>query len=678
MFKLSRQFLFASLIGNLLLIIGLTAYYRHLAFRDLIDHEMRANQNLTQAIANTIWPRYSSLINDSRGATREKLLLHPEMTALQQDVFEKMKGLNIAKVKIYNLDGLTVFSTELEQIGEDKSHNAGFQDALHGRAVGDLTFRDRFDAFEGVIHNRNLVYSYIPIYSDDPGRAAAVFEVYSDVTELVAHLERTQWSIIFGVLTGLALLYLFLFVLVQRVDRLISRQAEERLVNEERIRFQAHHDVLTSLPNRLNFSERLDQSLKLAKRTARIVAVMFIDLDRFKWVNDSLGHDAGDNLLQLVAKRFKTCIRESDLLFRVGGDEFTVILQNLEQSEEAAWVARRIINAMLEPIRIGEHEIVLGASIGITTFPNDANTAEQLVKNADTAMYLAKESGRNRFEFYTDAISQKVTERLALEQGLRQALQKNEFTLHYQPRVAFDGRPIGCEALLRWNHPRLGLLEANRFIDLLEDSGLIIAVGEWVLRTACAQNKAWQTMGLPLLRVSVNVSSRQFRHDKFISTVRAALRDAGLAAEYLEIELSENVLIKQRDFAITRINELKQLGVFLSIDDFGAGYSSLSYLREFPVDILKLDRSFLARSDDQRNRAIIHAIAGLATSLRMGFVVEGVERAEQAALLGGMECNELQGFLFSKPLPPEQLSALLRGEKDGAYTDTLSKGYTVA
>lgn len=656
-FRLSRYYSIASLVGIASVVIMLTLFYRQLAVDDLMQNELRNNAIATRALAAATWPQIEGFVERSTLIPPGQLAAQPEVAQFRRSVLEKMKGLTMVKVKLYNTKGMTVFSTDAKQIGEDKSANTGVRSALQGRVSGDITFRDRFDAFEGSISNRNLVYTYVPVFADDGLDVQGAFEVYTDVTELVERLDKTQWRIVVGVSASLGLLYLFLFLIVRRADGIILGHEHERLENERRITHQAYHDALTGLPNRANFGERIDEAVKLSRRSGRAIGLMFIDLDRFKWVNDSLGHDAGDQLLRIIAQRLSACLRESDMLFRMGGDEFTVILNSLAHNEDAAYVARKIIAATAEPVQLFEHTVIVSASIGISIFPVDAEDAPKLVKNADAAMYLAKESGRNRFEFYNTSMGREARIRLDTEIGLRRAVHNEEFCLHYQARFSSTGDMTGVEALLRWNHPESGLQLPKQFLGVLEDTGLIVAVGEWVLRNACAQARAWHDEGRTTLRVAVNISPRQFRQEGFIATVRAALTAARLAPRFLELDLTEGLLVGHSGKSIAMLGELKALGVKLTIDDFGAGYSSLSYLRQYPVDFLKLDPAFLKGvSPHSRESAIVGAVSNLASSLGMGLVAEGVEDAGQAMYLRSHFGCEMQGKFLSEPVSATQFA----------------------
>jgi diguanylate cyclase (GGDEF)-like protein len=660
-FKLLRFFSLTSLVGIAVVTAALIATYRELTVRHLVDHEGRANAALTQAFANVVWDRYRLFVLGSAGRSREALLADPSLATLRADVLTKMRGLQVAKIKIYNLAGVTVFSTDQRQIGEDKSKNAGFLSARDGEVVSNITYREKFDAFEGVISNRDLIASYVPVRSAANAPVEGVFEVYSDVTELLQIQRRAQWQVAGIVFALLALLYLFLHFVVRRADRTIARQEQERTVAEERVRHQAYHDALTGLPNRAYFAERLAESILLAERHGHHCALMFIDLDRFKIVNDSLGHDAGDELLRTVAGRLQASLRDSDLLFRMGGDEFTVILPHIAAPEDAALVARRLHDVLISPIPVHEHELTVGATIGIAVYPDDGERADVLLKNADAAMYSAKQRGRGGHAFYRGEMNQRAMQRLDLEAALRKGFRDGEFTLHYQPRMATASRRVvAVEALLRWNSPSRGMVPPGDFIDVLEDTGLMLIVGEWVLRSACGQASRWQQAGMETLRVSVNVSALQFQGANFVAMVERVLADTGVPPGLVELELTESMLIENIEHARRTIDRLRGLGLRIAIDDFGTGYSSLNYLRHFQVDYLKIDRSFVTDiASNPRDRAVAVAITELARALGMTVVAEGVETSQQAAFFSSIHCGELQGFLFSKALPVDRLEVFL-------------------
>jgi diguanylate cyclase (GGDEF)-like protein len=424
----------------------------------------------------------------------------------------------------------------------------------------------------------------------------------------------------------------------------------------------AEHDFLTGLPNRMLLNDRVGQAIALATRYTKKVAVLFLDLDGFKHINDSLGHPIGDKLLQSVAKRLVDCIRGSDSVSRQGGDEFVLLLLELERAEDAAVTARRMLEAVAQPHTIDQHELHVTASIGLSIYPDDGLDAETLIKNADTAMYQAKENGRRSFQFFKPAMNVRAVERQFIEEGLRRALERQEFALHYQPTVnLMTGAITGAEALIRWTHPTRGSIAPAQFIPVAEDCGLILPIGAWVLREACAQAQAWMDAGLPIMSMAVNVSAMEFRDKNFLDGLFAILSETGLDPRSLELELTESVLMKHAEFTASVLQILRKRGVQVAVDDFGTGYSSLSYLQKFPVDALKIDQSFVRQiSTSGDDTTIVKAVIGMARSLKLRVIAEGVETLDEVAFLRAYRCEEAQGYYFSRPVLPQQFAMLLR------------------
>jgi diguanylate cyclase (GGDEF)-like protein/PAS domain S-box-containing protein len=449
---------------------------------------------------------------------------------------------------------------------------------------------------------------------------------------------------------------------------IVCRDVTESQAMARQIAHSAEHDDLTGLPNRLLLTDRLSQAINTARRHDTRIAVLALDLDGFKHINDSLGHSAGDKLLQYIAHRLVNCVDSADTVSRHGGDEFVVLLSDVQQPESAAVMASKLLAAVAAPLTIEQHELHITTSIGVSVYPDDGADAETLIKNADTAMYQAKENGRRGFQFFKAAMNARAVERQFIEEHLRRALVHQEFTLYYQPKVHLaTGMITGAEALVRWNHPERGLLAPVDFIPIAEDCGLIVPIGKWVVREACRQARAWLDAGLPRLTIAVNISAIEFRDGNFLDSLFATLDTTGVDPSTLELELTESVFMKDVESTAAILQSLRQRGVRVAIDDFGTGYSSFSYLRKFPIDTLKIDQSFvrqiIAGSDDA---AIVTAVISMARTLRLWVIAEGVERQEELEFLRTQHCDDAQGYLFSKPVPAAVFVNLLKNSMPGA------------
>jgi diguanylate cyclase (GGDEF)-like protein len=442
------------------------------------------------------------------------------------------------------------------------------------------------------------------------------------------------------------------------------RESESKLEHARRVEYLAYHDGLTGLPNRSMFSKLLSQRISEARRYDRQLAVAFLDLDRFKQINDTLGHEAGDQLLQEVATRLQGCVRDSDTVARLGGDEFVVLLPELEDGKCAATVAHKVLAVIGKAFTLIGHEFRVTASIGISVYPQDGQDEQTLTKNADIAMYQAKAEGKNNFQFYSEKLNANSLERLTLESSLRHALERDEFRLHYQSkRDIRSGRIAGVEALLRWEHPDLGTVTPMQFIPVAEETGLIVPIGKWVLKTACLQSMAWQNEGLPPLSIAVNMSARQFSDEYLLQDLESILEATGMNPQLLELELAESLLIHDVENTLRILTGLKSLGVRIAVDDFGTGYSSLATLQRFPLDTVKIDRSFIGDlAGPSENAALADAIVAMGKSLSLTVIAQGVETKEQADFLRAHACDELQGFYFNRPLPAHQFAQLMRAQ----------------
>jgi diguanylate cyclase len=496
------------------------------------------------------------------------------------------------------------------------------------------------------------------------GMAAARFA--PDTICLTGSLVDNSWMA--GTLAGTTFLILCVTLVLSLLDaRMATKTAKMadslQRANDELQRL-ALQDPLTKLPNRLLLEDRIGQAIAHAGRSKLESAVLFVDLDRFKSVNDSLGHVVGDELLRAVAQRLQSLMRAEDTVSRLGGDEFVILLRQVADSDDAFAVAKKLLAVLSEPFRVHDHELYITASIGVSLFPPHGDSAEMLVIRADAAMYHAKQDGRNTCRVFAADMDTFFPERLMLENDLRRALAAREFELHYQPKVDIISDSVrGMEALLRWRHPKRGMVSPDEFIPLAEDTGLMVSIGRWVIEEACAQNAAWQKAGLPKLRVAVNISAVQFRQKELLETIAGALAASALAPECLEVEITESVVMQNASEAIVTLEKLSKMGVHVSIDDFGTGYSSLSYLKRFPIDKLKIDRSFIRDiSSDMDDAAIVRATIGLAHNLRLKVIAEGVETEDQLHFLRSLGCDEYQGYYKSRPLPPSEFERSIRND----------------
>ncbi len=475
-------------------------------------------------------------------------------------------------------------------------------------------------------------------------------------------MKQTLYILLSGTMVLLLLEGLFLFRPAARDLRLqweekIGSFQSEKEEDAKKLQYLARYDPLTGLINRTLFADRLDNAITRAKRNWGMVALMFLDVDGFKGINDRFGHATGDELLKEVANRISASVRESDTVARLGGDEFTVILEGIHHVDDVGRIASKILEAVSTPYRIAGRDLIITTSIGVAIYPIDGESIEELLKGADIAMYSAKENGRNQYQYFTSSMRDATSERLQIIDGLRHAIDEpDQFVLHYQPKVDISRHEVvGVEALIRWNHPEWGIVSPGKFIPIAEETDLIVQIGDWVIREACTQMASWAESGLDAMSVSVNVSSRQFRHGDLVATVGSALADSGLAAHQLDVEITESTLLADVDTATEALERLRAMGVRVSVDDFGTGYSSLSYLKRLPIDSLKIDRAFVNDiTDDGDGFAISAAIISLARALKLDVVAEGAETAEQVESLRRLGCKKIQGFYFSKPLPARQ------------------------
>ena len=689
MFNLSRYFSTVSFILIVMAAGVLGPLYRLLSVQQMTELAEHRNIAMAQVFQNSLGVPLANLMNVSLGRNADFLKNAVESEQLQSSVAALMRNTSVVKVKIYNRLGITVFSTEKDQVGENQLSNPGFRSAISGKVASELTHRNMIDTFEGVRSDIDVLASYIAIVGKD-GSTDGVFELYQDVTPFITQLQRSLWWVTACVFAVFMALYLLQFLVVRRAQGILEEQEgrikaardtleiqvdarteelrransqlkaeiSERRQAESKLNYLAYHDPLTGLANRRCFIERLEESLRESGQHGQQLAVLFIDLDQFKQVNDSLGHGVGDELLVAVATRLSEHVRLIDMLARLGGDEFICLMEAVRSEDEVAILAREIIAAFEAPFGLGEHELFLSASVGISLFPGDAENMIDLMRNADTAMYRAKAIGRGQYHFYTPEMTRDAKARIRMENLLRRALDNGELAVHLQPQVdTKTGDLVGAEALLRWNNLELGQVVPSCFIPLAEESGIIIPLGNWVLRETCRQIMAWRRSGFNLPQVSVNLSVKQLERPEFIETLGDILDETGMDAGCLKLEVTESVVMEVGD-ASGLLQRLRDFGISLALDDFGTGYSSLSYLKILPIQQLKIDQSFvMGIGRNPGDEAIIRTVMELATRLGFEVVAEGVETTEQAAFLAKVGCQQLQGYLHGRAVAPDEFRA---------------------
>ncbi|MBL8429697.1 MAG: EAL domain-containing protein [Dechloromonas sp.] len=689
MFNLSRYFSTVSFILIVLAAGVLGPLYQKLSLQQMQDLAEGRNLAMAQVFQNSLRDSLDTLMSDSVGQNPEFLMGSEEVRRLRAEVLGLMHNTAIVKIKIYNRLGNTVFTSDVGKAGDSSLGNPGFRSAITGAVSSNLTHRDSIDSFEGTQAEVDILASYIPIRGKDQS-VEGVFELYQNVTPFVVQLNRNMWMVTGGVALVFAALYFMQFLVVRRAQGILEDQEgrisaacdtleiqveartdelkrtntqlegeiAERRQAQSKLNYLAYHDPLTGLSNRRSFIERLEESLRESARRDERLAVLFIDLDQFKQVNDSLGHGVGDELLISVAARLSEHVRLIDMLARLGGDEFICLMEGVRGEDEVEILAREIVGAFELPFVLGDHELYLSASVGICLAPEDGNSVLDLMRNADTAMYRAKAAGRGNFHFYTPEMTRDAQERIRMENLLRRALDNGELSVHLQPQVETrSGRLVGAEALVRWNSPELGLVMPMRFIPLAEDSGLIVGLGNWVLRETCRQVMQWRKSGFELPQVSVNLSVKQLERPEFIDVLTRILEETGMDAPSLKLELTESVVMAVGQ-SFELLERLRDLGIRLSLDDFGTGYSSLSYLKMLPVQQLKIDKSFVdGIGKNSGDEAIIRTVMELARSLDFEVIAEGVETVEQSEFLQRLGCDQLQGHLHGKAMPAPEFRA---------------------
>lgn len=650
---------------GLVMVTGILGYlYREQEIGNLITLATSKNEALAQVFSNENWPEISPYFADAQVLDNRELRQHTGSRQFDKVIRTKINKLGIHRVSVLALNGKTIFSTNPRQLGVSQNTNPQYQQARQGIAASRLVHRELVTSLEEIKLDRHLVISYLPVRQPGDMKVEAVLEIHLDVTHFVQRINDNISLAYFTIVLLLILLIAVFFVLANRAETVIKNLMITISQQEKFIEHQGYHDMLTGLPNRILFRERLESAMQVCQSQELLLAVLFIDLDHFQKVNDALGHAVGDRVLLEVSGRLKACVRSGDTVARIGGDEFVLILEGITVLDEAEEVARQIVTTVSEPIVMEDKEFFITPSIGIALYPFDDDDVNSLLKKANSAMYKAKNAGRNTFRYFAESARRQLASRFSIENALRRALERDEFKLHYQPVVqAITGKILAVEALLRWQSADVGVISPMEFIPMLEETGLIIPVGQWVLEHACQQNVLWQQRGIRDLKINVNMSAKQLLHKNLMKQVNEALDNSGLRPHLLDLEITESLLIDDFSNTIQILDLLNETGISLSVDDFGTGYSSLSYLKRMPVDTLKIDQSFVrditVNIDDA---AIVEAICALSKSLRFKVTAEGVENAQQLEYLRRVGVTAVQGYMFSRPMSAEDLEPLLLRE----------------
>ena len=658
MVKSNRYLIIASAIG-IVAIVCLMIHYRQLALSSLVDHENRSNVALTKVLSNVIWSKYGDLFDTDDVKIRETVEKHQKIQQLDAEVKLLMRGSNLIKVKMYNQKGLTVYSTDLSQINQDKSDNAGFLSAKEGKTASNITFRDQFDSFEGMLSNINVVSSYIPIGSRSQGESEAVFEVYSDVTELMHQIQRIQWQIIIGVLGSVALLYMLLITNSRRLDRIEAARLEETLLYEAQIRYQASHDSLTGLINRHEFERRAERLISTIQDHKAEHALCFMDLDQFKIVNDTCGHIAGDEMLRQLGYVLENAVRKSDTLARLGGDEFGVLLENCTQKQ-----ALRMATELQEAIQDfqfswGEQTFRIGVSIGLVSITETTPSLVELLKHADAACYVAKDLGRNRIHVFHPGDTE-----ISLRHGemqwvarINHALEDNHFMLYAQNIVPLDKRPdMQYELLLRMLDENGNIIPPGAFLSAAERYDLMDKLDAWTIESALKLMVSNPVFVDQVNFISINLSGQSLTKMKFLNSIIARIKEAKIDACKICFEITETAAISNFKVATTFISKLRKLGCHFALDDFGSGLSSFGYLKNLQVDYLKIDGMFVKDMvNDPMGHAIVKSINDIGHVMGMKTIGEFVENDDVKETLKIIGVDYAQGYGIGRPEPFDQI-----------------------
>lgn len=661
-FRLLSYFGFTSLFGFLIVLVPLLYFYRESSIDNLKKHTTEDNINITRILTNTVWYEYIGYFKNISETRNIGHFDDSDYRKIKDEINRQTTGLKVVKVKIYDKKGIVVFSNDPIEVGEDKLDDEGLSLSISSnKPVSEIFLENQIDSFEKKVVDKNIISSYVPIHEKGGNNIVGVFEVYYDVTSYVDESNSDTLRIVAVVAGSLSFLYFFMFFVIRRADAALKIQESELEMEHEAIlNYQALHDHLTGLGNRLNFTKILDSLLFSMDVDEQKCAVLCFGIDGIKAINDSLGHQSGDATINEVARRLQAIFSDAELICRLGGDEFAVVITDLKNDVEFEQIIAEVEKTQkaisFEPITFNGNEISVSTSVGVSIFPEDGKNVDEILQSSERALAHAKKSGRGGYQFHASEMNARAMDMLMLERELRKALVEEQFVLFYQPKINIHtGAIVGAEALIRWNHPSRGLVGPGQFIEVIEERGLVIPLGEWVLREACRQNSAWQKAGMAHMPIAINLSAAHFNKASLISDVKKALIESSLDPECLELELTESSFMKDTQSSVAVMNGIREIGVFLALDDFGTGYSSLSQLKGLPLHNLKLDQSFVrGLPADRDDLAICTAVIAMGNALEMKVIAEGVETLDQLELLRSLGADVAQGYHIAKPLPADK------------------------
>lgn len=669
MFKFVRNFTLVSIVSMFILTVVLGNLYRNISINQLVEHVEHDNFAIIRILSNQVKDEDGLKVSDMQLMKANQLRQHDNFKLLDKIIRQATKELYVLQVSVVALNGHIVYSTDSNQLAKNKATSASFKKAIAERFFSELVSHERIYTLKGTTEERDTVNTYVAVDWSGDKNIDAVVKLSSDVSLSLSAMEVTQDKVYFYIGLSLSVLFAVLFIVIKQADNNILLYSDEIERQQKELTWHAYRDTLTGLPNRALLKDRLEHAMHRVKQQDKLLAILYVDLDRFKNINDSFGYSVGDELIVQVSERLQQCIQNYDTVSRLGADEFAIMLEEISVVDEASELANRIMDIMADPFIVQQHEIFASFSIGITLYPFDDDHAEQLIQKANAAMYQAKDAGRSTYRFYNPSKRERSVSRYALANALRRAVDYEEFDLYYQPLLHLKtGKILGVEALIRWHSPTQGIVPPIEFISVLEDTGLIIPVGKWVLETACQQAMSWREQGLGDLKINVNISAKQFRHSDMLRQVSNALDESGLPPHLLNLEITESLLINNRTEVIRILEQLNDKGVSISIDDFGTGYSSMAYLKGMPIETIKIDQSFVRGiPHDMDDVAIIHAINTLSQNLRINVIAEGVENTEQLAYLRQLKVCGIQGYLISRPIPSTDFERFLQGHNPSDY-----------